>query len=459
MSILHRHTHTHTRPTRLDRYMQPTELVTKAGNLVRDAQDFESAGNLTSALNCYEQALLIFKSILQNTQYTHLRAKINNYANDCLLRAQFIRESIQNGTSSNGSKQFTGSSRGCASDSNNNNSQSTHLRTSNDESQVGEEKRRMMQDLSMTRIDPNELNVYWDDIVGMREIKKILTDAIQLPREMPHLFNTGTREATRSVLLYGPPGTGKTLIGKALACESGIPFYAVSSAELISKFVGESEKYVKSLFDMVKHDKPCILFIDELESLCARREETSHTKTVQQFLIQLDGISTTGSMEGVFLMGCTNAPWSLDEAMIRRLEKRVYIALPTEEERDALIRFYMTKNTCRMNDREFKKIASMTEHFSAADIKQLSKAAAMYPLDLIRNASYFELLDDGGLLPCERHNTNGIPMTYESIVDKSMIREPPITFDIVCSALKSTKTSIDVDKLTRYTEWTNKSGQ
>jgi len=295
-------------------------------------------------------------------------------------------------------------------------------------------------------------------VVGMKHIKKILDDAIHLPREMPHLF-TGNRTATRSVLLYGPPGTGKTLVAKAVARSAGVPFYSVSSAELISKYVGESEKYVKSMFDIVKHNKPSILFLDEIESLCARREETAHTKTVQQFLVQLDGISQNGSMEGVFLIGCTNTPWNLDEAMIRRLEKRIYIGLPSCEEREALLHFYLTKNDCSLNRKEMKEIATVTEHFSSADIHQLSKTAAMIPIDVMREASYFALREDGILTPCNRSHEQGIPMTYAEVPDKSCIEVPPITYQMVLESLKSTKSSVDTGKLKEYEQWTRKYGQ
>jgi len=419
--------------------MQAPDFVNKVVVLINQAQQEETRNALPKALQCYEQALAIMSNILQNKQHKYLAETINSYASQCLSKAEHIKELIQSGGRlEDDKKSSTGT-------------------TYHDE-ECSEDKRRMMQDLALTKINAEDIGVSWDDIVGMRHIKKVLDDAIHLPREMPHLF-TGNRVATQSLLLYGPPGTGKTMIGKAVAGSAKIAFYSVSSAELISKYVGESEKYVKSLFEIVKHNKPCILFLDELESLCARREESTHTKTVQQFLVQLDGISQSGSMEGVFLMGCTNMPWQLDEAMLRRLEKRIYVPLPLEEEREALLRFYLTKNECTIKDKEFGELARRTAHFSAADIHQLAKTAAMLPIDVMRCAEAFELLEDGRLRPCDLSHRQGLPMSYEAIEDKQLIVVPPITYALVLEALQSTKSTVDLSSLRQYEEWTDKYGQ
>jgi vacuolar protein-sorting-associated protein 4 len=238
-----------------------------------------------------------------------------------------------------------------------------------------------------------------------------------------------------------------------------MPFYAVSSADLISKFVGESEKYVKTLFEMVKKDKPCVLFLDEVESLCAKREESSQTNTVQQFLIQLDGITNGGSMDGVLLIGCSNLPWRLDEAMIRRLEKRIYVPLPTIEEREAQLRFYINRNDNSLTAKDFTKLAQLTEYFSASDIKVLVKCACMLPLRFMREAQYFELLKDGTLKPCDAQNKLGLPMTFDQIADRKTIVLPPVSYQMVLDALECTKSTIDTTKLTEYEEWTRKYGQ
>lgn len=421
--------------------MQSSDFVSKAGALIMRAQEEESRNALPKALCYYEQALTILSNILQNKQNKFISERISGYAAKCLAKAEEIKELIQSG----GSLPET--------------TNQVYAKTPLSQKPQNDEKVKMHQDLAMNRVDPNDINVSWDDVVGMSDIKILLDDAIELPRDMPQLF-TGNRKPTRSLLLYGPPGTGKTLVGKAVACTSHMAFYSVTSAELISKFVGESEKYVKSLFEMVKQDKPCVLFLDEIEALCCQRKETTHTNTVQQFLVQLDGISKSGSMEGVLLIGCTNKPWDLDEAMIRRLEKRVYIRLPTCDEREALIRFYIIKNKHCIEDSQFKEIARQTEYFSSADIMQLAKTAAMIPLNMIRCATYFALLEDGTLMPCERSHPLGIPMTYTELKSEKLnVIEPPIVYEHLLKALESTKSTVDVTNLKQYTEWTKKYGQ
>ncbi len=316
----------------------------------------------------------------------------------------------------------------------------------------------MLQQLSMTRIEPGQYKVTWEDIIGMESVKKFLDDTLRLPREMPHLF-TGNREVPRSVLLYGPPGTGKTLMGKALACISGVPFYAVSSAELISKYVGDSEKAIKCLFELVKAEKPCILFLDEVEALCGKREESNRdTKTVQQFLTQLDGITNTGSMDGVFVLACTNLPWSLDQAMRRRFEHRIYVSLPQLKDRQAMLRYYVEKNAHCLTTQQYAEIASQTEYFSADDIKQLCKRASMLPVKLIEKATHFEVGAQGELLPADSANPLAFPMTYAQVKEKAKIVEPPVSYAHLVEALKQTKSSVDVNNLVEYERWTVKFG-
>lgn len=423
---------------------QPVDLVTKAGKLIVQAQEAESREDLRGAYSFYEDALVILQSILQNKQNKYLATAIAEYSSKCVDRAQYIRDLIE-----------------CESDDTPRSSVSTESRSSSSKrktSREDNEKDHMLQDLAMTCIDPANINVSWNDIVGMLHIKEMLHQAIEMPRDFPHLF-TGNRSPTRSVLFYGPPGTGKTLLGKAVACSSGMPFFSVSSAELISKFVGESEKYVKAMFEMVKKRKPCVLFIDEIESLCAKREESKHTQTVAQFLVQLDGISMAGSMQGVFLIGCTNLPWQLDDAMIRRLEKRIYVPLPTVDERQALIEFYFKKDEHSITAQEFRELALLTEYFSAADITQLAKSSAMIPLSMMREATHFEMLKDSKLRPCNSNHHGAIKMTLSEITDKSRLVLTPITYTLVLEALESTKSTVDIVKLKEYESWTTKHGQ
>lgn len=420
--------------------MQPNDYVTKATTLVQQAQSAEERDSLAEAHTLYVKALSLFNTILQNKQCVYLSKAIAPYASECLAKAQELDLLI-----SSGEKQkkpallnSTGSGGGGG--------------------PVNDEKDRMMQELVLTRIEPSQCTISWADIVGSEGIKRMLDEIIRLPRELPHLY-TGNRKMARSVLLYGPPGTGKTLMGKAMAREAGVDFFSVSSAELISKYVGESEKYIKCLFEMVKACKPCILFLDEVDALCSKREEGNHSaKTVQQFLTQLDGITNGGSMDGVFILACTNLPWALDEAMRRRLEHRIYLGLPSLVEREALLRHYVSKNEHAVTETEFRELAGWCEHFSSADIQQLCASAAMIPLKEIPTATHFELMGDGKLMVREKAHSMALPMLYHQVVDKTLIIAQPVTYVHLLEALEYTKSTVDVHKLEEYEVWTRQYG-
>lgn len=423
--------------------MQPNDYVTKAANYVKQAQAAEERNSLEEALGHYEQALLVIKAILQNKQCTYLGKSITHYAETCLARAEQIREAISNGEPLpiTHQQQQQGNTE--------------KARKVGGAQCEDEEKSAMMQQLGLTRMNPSDFNVAWADIIGMDSVKTLLSEAIRLPKEMPHIF-TGNREPTRSVLLYGPPGTGKSMIGKAMACEAGVPFFAVSSAELISKYVGESEKQVKLLFEMVKGAKPCVLFLDEVDALCGDREasHSNSTKTVQQFLTQLDGMSNTGNMDGVFVLACTNLPWALDEAMRRRLEYRLYIGLPTLEERVQMLRHYVSKNEHCVTDAQFLEIAEKyTENFSASDIQKLCKKAATRATGLITSATHFLRLPEARFTPSDADNPNAVAMTYIQIKNKALIVPPSLSYDHIMEELRHTGSTVDVKKLTKYKEW------
>jgi vacuolar protein-sorting-associated protein 4 len=165
-------------------------------------------------------------------------------------------------------------------------------------------------------------------VAGLENAKKSLQEAVILPMRFPEIF-TGARKPWMGILLYGPPGTGKTFLAKACATEADGTFFSVSSSDLISKFVGESERLIKQLFAMARERKPSIIFIDEIDSMCGTRDgnESEASRRVKtEFLVQMQGVGNNN--DGVLVLGATNLPWALDPAIRRRFEKRVYIPLP-----------------------------------------------------------------------------------------------------------------------------------
>ena len=169
----------------------------------------------------------------------------------------------------------------------------------------------------------------WDDVAGLSSAKDALKEAVILPIKFPQLF-TGKRKPWSGILLYGPPGTGKSFLAKAVATQSNSTFFSVSSSDLVSKWMGESERLVKQLFAMAREARPSIIFIDEVDSLCGTRNEAeseASRRIKTEFLVQMNGVNNDDQTD-VLVLGATNIPWALDSAIKRRFEKRVYIPLP-----------------------------------------------------------------------------------------------------------------------------------
>lgn len=161
-------------------------------------------------------------------------------------------------------------------------------------------------------------NVKWEDVSGLEAAKEGLKEAVVLPIRFPQLFDE-VRQPWRGILLYGPPGTGKSFLAKACATECEGTFFSISSSDLVSKWMGESEKLIKQLFKMARDKKPSIIFIDEVDSLCGSRSEgenDSSRRIKTEFLVQMQGVGN--SMDGVLVLGATNVPWELDNAIRRR---------------------------------------------------------------------------------------------------------------------------------------------
>ena len=225
------------------------------------------------------------------------------------------------------------------------------------------------------------LNVRWQDIAGLDKAKQTLQEAVILPALRPDLFN-GLRAPPRGVLLFGPPGTGKTMLAKCVATESKACFFNISASSLTSKWHGEGEKLVKKMFEVARKMQPSVIFIDEIDSLLSSRREKEHDavrRLKTEFLVHLDGAGTNEG-DRVLIMGATNRPDDLDDAMIRRLQKRIYIGLPERTARMALVKNLLQRQPYDMSDTELEQLVRQTEGFSGSDLSQLCREAAFGPI-------------------------------------------------------------------------------
>jgi len=221
--------------------------------------------------------------------------------------------------------------------------------------------------------------VSWEDVGGLEAVKRQLQEAVEWPLTKPEVFKRMGITPPRGILLYGPPGTGKTLLAKAVASESKANFISIKGPEVMSKWVGESEKAVRELFKKARQVAPTIVFLDELDSIAPMRgtDTGSHVtdSVVNQLLTSIDGLE---SMEGVVVVGATNRPDIIDPGLLRpgRFDRLVLIESPDRKAREEIFKIH-TKNMPLDKDVNIKRLAESTENYSGADIEALCREAAM----------------------------------------------------------------------------------
>ncbi|OEL38775.1 putative AAA domain-containing protein C24B10.10c [Dichanthelium oligosanthes] len=231
-------------------------------------------------------------------------------------------------------------------------------------------------------IPASEIGVTFDDIGALADIKESLQELVMLPLRRPDLFKGGLLKPCRGILLFGPPGTGKTMLAKAIANDAGASFINVSMSTITSKWFGEDEKNVRALFSLAAKVAPTIIFVDEVDSMLGQRarsgEHEAMRKIKNEFMSHWDGLLSK-SGERVLVLAATNRPFDLDEAIIRRFERRIMVGLPTQESRELILRTLLSKEKVDKNI-DFKELATMTEGYSGSDLKNLCVTAAYRPV-------------------------------------------------------------------------------
>jgi len=224
--------------------------------------------------------------------------------------------------------------------------------------------------------------VHWDDIGGLEDVKQELREAVEWPLKHPEYFKEMGIEPPKGILLYGPPGCGKTLLAKAVATESEANFIAVKGPEILSKWVGESEKAVREIFAKARQAAPCVIFFDEIDSIVPRRgmryDAGVTDRIVNQLLTEMDGIA---KLEGVVVIGATNRPDILDPALLRpgRFDRIIYVPPPDKKARLEIFKVH-TRNMPLAEDVDLEELAEKTEGYTGADIAALCREAALTAL-------------------------------------------------------------------------------
>ncbi|KRZ80055.1 Fidgetin-like protein 1 [Trichinella papuae] len=260
--------------------------------------------------------------------------------------------------------------------------------------------------------------VNWDDIAGLKQAKMAIKEIVVWPMLRPDIF-TGLLAPCKGLLLFGPPGTGKTLIGKCIASQCRATFFSISASTLTSKWVGEGEKLVRALFTVARSRLPAVIFIDEIDSLLTKRTDTEHESSRRiknEFFTQMEGLSI--SKEERLLVV------ELDEAARRRFSRRLYVPLPDVEARAEIVRRLLGNHNNTLTQSDIEQVSSLTDGYSGADVTELCREAAMYPI-----------------------------REMEEIENIQLEQVPPISLDHFKNALMAVKSTVSSNEISFYEHW------
>ena len=437
--------------------MSTGDFLAKGIELVQKAIDLDSNTKYEEAYTAYYNGLdylmLALKYEKNPKSKDLIRAKFSEYLN----RAEQLKEHLEK-ESQAGSK--AGSDAGSGSAGKDGNT-SGGKKISNNNDDDAEDSKKLRGALSGAILSEKP-NVKWEDVAGLEGAKEALKEAVILPVKFPHLFK-GNRKPTSGILLYGPPGTGKSYLAKAVATEANSTFFSVSSSDLVSKWMGESEKLVKQLFAMARENKPSIIFIDEVDALTGQRgegESEASRRIKTELLVQMNGVGNDS--QGVLVLGATNIPWQLDSAIRRRFEKRIYIPLPDVAARTKMFEINVGDTPCALSKEDYRSLGEMTEGYSGSDIAVAVKDALMQPIRKIQSATHFKNIsqEEGTKLytPCSPGDPDAEEISWVNI-EADELEEPELTIKDFLKAIKTTRPTVNDEDLRKQEEFTRDFGQ
>ncbi|KAL6563692.1 Vacuolar protein sorting-associated protein 4B [Orobanche gracilis] len=418
----------------------------QAIDYVRQAVVEDNAGNYAKAFPLYMNALEYFKTHLKYEKNPKIKEAITQKFTEYLRRAEEIRAVLDEGGSgptSNGDAAVATRPK-------------TKPKDGNDGEDGDKEKLRAGLNSAIIREKPN---IKWNDVAGLESAKQALQEAVILPVKFPQFF-TGKRRPWRAFLLYGPPGTGKSYLAKAVATEADSTFFSVSSSDLVSKWMGESEKLVSNLFQMARESCPSIIFIDEIDSLCGQRGEGNESEASRriktELLVQMQGVGHND--DKVLVLAATNTPYALDQAIRRRFDKRIYIPLPDVKARQHMFKVHLGDTPHNLTEGDFEALARKTEGFSGSDISVCVKDVLFEPVRKTQDAMFFIKTPNGLWMPCGPKQPGSVQISLQELAAQGLaakIIPPPISrtdFDKVLARQRPTVSKADLDVHERFTK-------
>lgn len=456
-----------------------------------DSEDEDKA----KALQLYIQSIEIFNKAAQYSKEKVQKQAIEEKIKEILHRAETLKKAMSDdegsGSSSSGGGDKTKKSGGGGGGSSGKGKKGGG---------AGEDDPDRFTDALEGCVVAASPNVTWDMIAGLEGAKEALHESVILPLRFPQLFR-GKRRPWQGILLYGPPGTGKSYLAKAVATASSGTFFSVSSADLLSRWMGESEKMVRQLFGLARRKaqetkRSSVIFVDEIDSLTSSRSEGENEasrRVKTEFLIQMQGVQSGGGSkkkegrekgdpnskeedeeeEGearVLLLAATNIPWTLDSAIRRRFERRIYIPLPDLPARVQMFKIHLGDTPHTLTDANLKDLASRTEMYSGSDIENVVRNALMESVRALQTATHFRRVPGpdpydakktvpNRIVPCSPGAPGAFESTLNDLKNPELLMELPVSYADFCKSLMTAKPSVSGNDLSKYEEFTAEFGQ